>query len=250
MALAAIALGLAGMILGGLLRRPGVSGEVPIAAGYAYFFVSMFCLFQALHSRHPVRWLAAASAAYGLAVAARPDYAFGSAALLIPLWPLWKADRAGPGFRTDHGSRIRIRACNRARISGASRTRKTLGGGHPGRNPSPGGNRLPASWSITTCALTALFEFGSTYQMSGHHERLLPHFSPRFFWYNLRLNLFRAAAPERLLSLMCGPVRIFRRFPRAILGVEGDPYGIIPGIPLVLFSLRWPLSFRYSPSRF
>ena len=211
----AVALGLATMVPGGVLRRPGV-WEVPIAAGYAYFFISLLCLFQALHSRNRIRWTVAASVAYGLTVGARPDYAFGAAALLVPAWAVWHAERANPRFWSVLARTLLAAVVPLTAMVGGLLVYNFL------RFDSP-------------------FEFGSTYQMSGHHERLLPHFSPRFLWYNLKLNFL---CPPGLGAFFpyVRPVSL-PPAPSGYFGVE-DPYGILPGIPFTLLALAVPFGLR------
>jgi len=219
-ALAAVAFGLAGMVPGGLLRRPGV-WEVPIAAGYAFFFLSLLCLFQALHAGRRIRWLVAASLAYGLAVGSRPDYAFGAAVLLIPIWAVWRANRGNPQPAVLPARSVLVRTALAA--------------------------VLPLTAIVCGLLLynflrfESPFEFGSTFQMSGHRERLLPHFGLGFLWYNLKLNLL---VPPQLSAYFpyVRPVRLPPP-PPGYFGVE-DPYGILPGVPFVLLGLFVPFGLR------
>ena len=77
-----------------LLRRP-VYYELAIASAYACAMAAILCLALALgrEDRGRRRWLALAGLAYGLAVAARPDYVFGAVILFVPLFPAWRSWR-------------------------------------------------------------------------------------------------------------------------------------------------------------
>ena len=70
-ALCVPALGLANL-MPILLRRSNV-WEVPITCAYLCLMVGLCALFQALQSARKARWLVLASAAFGMAVASRPD---------------------------------------------------------------------------------------------------------------------------------------------------------------------------------
>jgi tetratricopeptide (TPR) repeat protein len=87
-----VALGLATFIPS-LLARCEV-WEVPISCGYMLTMLALAAIWKALH--HPSQrgwWLAAASAAYGLAVGARPNLLFGAVALLAPVIQAWRERR-------------------------------------------------------------------------------------------------------------------------------------------------------------
>jgi hypothetical protein len=64
--------------------------EVPIACGYMLTMLALGATWCALHApQRRCRWLAVASAAYGLAVAARPNLLFGAVILLVPVVHAW-----------------------------------------------------------------------------------------------------------------------------------------------------------------
>ncbi len=70
-----------------VLRRPNV-WEVPIAAAFCFGAIAWWCLAEALwSSQGKTKWLAAASLANGLAMAARPTWLLGAFILLVPLLP-------------------------------------------------------------------------------------------------------------------------------------------------------------------
>ncbi|HUI06510.1 MAG TPA: tetratricopeptide repeat protein [Verrucomicrobiae bacterium] len=64
---------------------------VPISCGYALAILALGSIWRALHEpEHRPRWVALASAAYGLAVGARPDLLFGAVILLVPVARAWR----------------------------------------------------------------------------------------------------------------------------------------------------------------
>ena len=67
-----------------VLRGPGIH-QVAIAGAQCFLLVAAWCAARALDSARTSRWLVAAATAYGLAIAARPNYVFGVIALLVPL---------------------------------------------------------------------------------------------------------------------------------------------------------------------
>lgn len=70
-----------------VLRGPGIH-QVAIAGAQCFLLFAIWCAVRALDSERASRWLFAAATAYGLAIAARPNYVFGAVALLIPLFVL------------------------------------------------------------------------------------------------------------------------------------------------------------------
>jgi len=68
--------------------------EVAISCGYALVMLALLALWEACHRPHQRgRWLAAASLAYGLAIAARPTALFGAVILLLPVAQAWREGR-------------------------------------------------------------------------------------------------------------------------------------------------------------
>jgi Flp pilus assembly protein TadD len=68
--------------------------EVAISCGYALTMLSLLALWGACQRPHQRgRWLAAASLAYGLAIAARPTALFGAVILLVPVALAWREGR-------------------------------------------------------------------------------------------------------------------------------------------------------------
>ncbi len=80
-----------------VVARGTIAQQVTIANGYAFGMLALWACGRAIASAgHPRAWFAAASLCMGIAVASRPNYVFGCAALIPPLL-LWL--RAGGGRR-------------------------------------------------------------------------------------------------------------------------------------------------------
>ena len=85
----AVALGLAAGTLTQLTQASFY--EVARTCGYMLTMLALGGIWRALHEPERAwRWLAAASAAYGLAVAARQNLLFGAVALLVPVVQAWR----------------------------------------------------------------------------------------------------------------------------------------------------------------
>jgi tetratricopeptide (TPR) repeat protein len=90
----AVALGLATGVPA-LLSWAGLQ-QVPISCGYMLTMLALAAIWGALHGPEPRKrsgWLAAASLAYGLAVASRPNLVFGGIILLVPVVQAWRERR-------------------------------------------------------------------------------------------------------------------------------------------------------------
>jgi hypothetical protein len=202
-----------------LLRRMAI-WEVAIAAGFAFSVLAAWALFHAFHSRRSTLWLVGASLAYGLAIGARPTYAFGAIALLGPV--LW-------GWR----------AAVRARGETA-----------PARWPAA----LAAVGPVTLIVAALLgynalrfgnpLEFGERYQLSGVYESHLRHFSPSYVGYNLRAYFLAPAQWSPYFPF----VRVvgLPTPPPGHQGVE-DPYGLLTNVPFVWLALALPGAARRQP---
>jgi hypothetical protein len=82
-----------------VLRHPSAN-HVAIAAAACFAMLALTLLFKAMaHRTAPsLPWLAAAGLAFSLAMASRPNYLFGAAALLVPLFP-WHARAPATSIR-------------------------------------------------------------------------------------------------------------------------------------------------------
>jgi hypothetical protein len=213
-----VAMGLTAMIPV-LLRRTQIY-EVAISAAYLFFILSLLCLYQSLHARRGMAWLAAASLCYGLAIASRATYVFGAACLLVPVW--WSTKGAESGRMREVEGPL-ARAC--AAIV-------------------PVGLVVAALLLYNELRFGNPFEFGQRLTLSGVKEMGRTHFSLSYIWFNCRAYLF---APANL-STFFPFVRVVSLpgKPLEHLGVE-DPYGIFPNIPFVLLAFATPLAGRGRP---
>jgi hypothetical protein len=202
-----IAMGLAGMVPV-LLRRPQFY-EVAVSSAYAFLILSLLGLFQSLYGARRLGWLAFASLCYSLAIASRPTYAFGAAALLVPVF--LSPGACGPTGRGGH-TRLK-RAC--AAVVPVSLVVAGIMAYNELRFGSP-------------------FEFGVTWALSGFNETKITQFSLSYLWYNCRAYLFAPAQLSayfpfvRVISLPAPPTGHY--------GVE-DPYGVLPNMPFAALAL-------------
>lgn len=200
-------LGLANMVPP-LLRRPAM-WEVPISCGYALFMLTLYCVYRALVGRRTGWWTLAASLAMGLCIGARPVYLPGAVVLLAPLL------RAGWEARGSFWRRGRWWTLAAATLLPIMAV----------------GVALAAYNYLRFGSVT---EFGQTYQMAGDDITKLKLFSLGYLPFNLRLYLFSTAGISPyfpFLTVISPPA-----FPPGHLGVE-NPYGMVPGMPWVLFSI-------------
>jgi hypothetical protein len=75
--------------------------HVPIACAYGWAMLALLAALRALVApeRRRTAWLAAASLAYALAIASRPNYLPGACALLVPVLGWWRTDGWRPTRR-------------------------------------------------------------------------------------------------------------------------------------------------------
>ncbi len=196
----AVVLGLATMVPP-LLRRPSI-WEVPIAAGYAGFMLTLFCTWRAICARRAAWiWLAAASLAMGLTVGARPTYLPGALVLLVPL--------------ALHGKKWRSRGWRRLAVA-------TMG-------PIMAVGVALAVYNYARFGSPT--EFGQTYQMAGDDLRNLKLFSFGFMPYNFFIYFLSTAGLSPFfpfITVIDPPTG-----PLGHLGIE-DPYGLLPSMPWAL----------------
>ncbi|HXQ82028.1 MAG TPA: hypothetical protein VN775_11985 [Opitutaceae bacterium] len=212
-----VAMGFANMVPV-LLRRPQFY-EVAITAAFAFFILSLVGLYQSLHRERRLGWLAFASLCYGLAIASRPTYLFGAAALLVPV-VLGPAPETRPG----RGGPARLALACAALV--------------------PVGLVVAGIMAYNELRFDNPFEFGVTWALSGFNETKITQFSPSYVWYNCRAYLF---APANL-SAYFPFVRVVSLppTPAGHYGVE-DPYGILPNMPFAALALAAVLACASRP---
>jgi len=200
------ALGLAtGMPI--LLERSEVY-EVAISCAYALGALGLAGVVQALHRPgRAIAWTAAASLAFGLAVAARPPVLFASAMLFLP------ALAAG-------------RDANRAGLVAAA--------------VLPIGLCGLGLMAYNQLRFQNPFDFGQAYQISGIRQDVGGHFGLRFVGYNLRLYFLEP------MRWQAGFPWVLHRIPPKGPGApEGPfpPFGILPLLPFVALALAAPFAW-------
>jgi hypothetical protein len=183
--------------------------EVPISCGYMLTIMALGAIWCALHEpERSWRWLAVASAAYGLAVGARPNLLFGGLILLVPVIAAYCQQRR---FWT--------------LLMAATVPIMLIGLGLMLYNDLRFGSPL---------------EFGGHYQLAGQRQVTLQFFSPRYLWVNFRIYFlepahwsarppFVLAASEPLLP--AGYMQVRR------------PFAVLTNVPLVWLSLAVPLTW-------
>ena len=221
---AIVGLGLGNMAM--VLVRRAAFWELPIAAAYAFASASLLFACCAVTARRRVNvFLALASASYGLAIGSRPVYSIGAVGLVALFWTA--AAPAGawrPAFD---------RRALRAALAVFA----------------PVGALVALIFWYNDQRFGSPFEFGMTWALTGYD---IPRWKA-FDWGNL---------PRNLWYYFWAPAHWTRYFPfaqpigpapwkgsAAYLG-EDNVYGMIPNLPIVLFSAGVPLLFsRRRPQR-
>lgn len=193
-----------------LLRRANL-WEVPITCAYACFMVALCFLYESFHGKRRHLWLALSSAAFGMAVGARPTYLPGCVALLVPL-AFWI--REAGGLRAWMAGRSWITALAAAILPIAA-----IGIGLAVYNYERFGSAT---------------EFGQTYQMFSGDGTKGGFFGLTFLAYGLRVYW--------LLPAHWGPYFPFVSVPDVPVAPQGqigaeDPFGILPNLPFVVMAL-------------
>ncbi len=176
--------------------------EVCISCGYAFSMLALAAIWQALHEPRQGWWLAAASLAYGLAVAARPSLLFGGVILFVPVVKAWREHR-------------RIWP-----LLLAAMTPVVLIG--------------LGLMLYNSLRFDQPFEFGWRYALSGDRSSTVRPFSPRWLWFHLRVYFLAVAGWSsrfpfvRDISLSAVP---------AGHGRMEHPFGVLTNVPLVWLAL-------------
>ncbi|MGO9527166.1 MAG: hypothetical protein ACLP0A_06315, partial [Verrucomicrobiia bacterium] len=204
----ALALGLAtGVPV--MLPRSSVY-EVAISCGYMLTMLSLGAIWCALHE--PERrcwWLAAASAAYGLAVGARPTLLLGAVILLVPVI---QASREGRRVWT-----LLVAAIGPFTFIGLGlMLYNALRFGSP-------------------------LEFGIRYQLAGERQVTRQFFNLQYLWFNFRVYFLE---PVRWSSRFPFVGEIALPPVPAGHGAVETPFGVLTNIPLVWLALAAPLAWR------
>jgi tetratricopeptide (TPR) repeat protein len=192
-----------------LLARSAV-WEVPISCGYMFTMLALGAIWCAMHEpERRCRWLVAASAAYGLAVGARPSLLFGAVILLMPMALAWREGR-----RT--GAPLLAAIVPILLIGLGLMVYNEL------RFDSP-------------------FEFGLHYQLSDERRIARQFFSVHHLWFNFRMYFLEPTQWKARFPFMQGIV--VPPIPPDHGDVE-HPFGVLTNVPLVWLALAAPLAWR------
>jgi tetratricopeptide (TPR) repeat protein len=187
--------------------------EVPTSCGYMFTMLALGAIWRTLHApRRQCGWMAAASAAYGLAIGARPNLAFGAVILLLPVIKEWRERR-------------RIWSILAAAIGPIA----VIGLG---------------LMLYNALRFDDPFEFGVHYQLSVRRLISAQLFSLRYFWLNFRvyfIGLERWKSPFPYVHHIG-----VESLPKGYLLLT-DPFGVLFDVPLVWFALALPLVWRRVP---
>jgi tetratricopeptide (TPR) repeat protein len=208
----ALALGLAAGVLM-ILPRSEVY-EVAISCGYMLAMLALAAIWRALHERERAwRWLAAASAAYGLAVGARPSLLLGAVILLVPVAQAWRERRP-------------------RQLSGliAATVPITLVG--------------LGLMLYNVRRFGSPFDFGRQYQLAGHGLFAEQSFSLRYLWFNFRVYFLAPAGWSARFPFVHEIAAL--PLPTGHVVVE-KPFGVLTNIPVVWLALAAPLAWRNQP---
>ena len=207
-----------------MLQRPGVS-EVAIGCAYAFAMVALAAIWRALHDPgREGRWLAAASAAYGLALGARPSELPGAAILLVPVLMAMRGTGPGPaaGARPSRSALWRW-------LAAAVVPAACCGAGLLLYNYLRFGDAL---------------EFGQRYQLAAERQDAIRHFSLGYLGYNLRLYFFAPTSWGRFFPFILGtrvpPLPAGHASPENVIS-------ILPNLPFACLALLAPLAWRGRP---
>jgi tetratricopeptide (TPR) repeat protein len=211
-AINALAIGLAtGVPM--ILSRPD-EYEVAISCGYMLTVLALAGVWGALHDTERARqWLAVASVAYGLAIGARPNQLFGAVILLAPVIQAWQQRRrVGP---------LLMAAIVPITLIGL------------------------ALMLYNELRFDSPFEFGLRYQLGGAAQITAQQFSPRYLWFNFRVNFFKPAHWSARIPFV-HPIAM-PPFPAGYFGTN-EPFGALTNVPLVWLSLAAPLAWSNRPA--
>jgi tetratricopeptide (TPR) repeat protein len=204
----ALALGLAtGMPM--LLPRSNTN-EVAISCAYMLTMLALGAIYGAFH--HPERrglWLAAASAAYGLALGARPTLVFGAIILLAPVVQAWRNQRTVWPL-----------------LLAATMPITLIGLG---------------LMLYNVMRFDSPFEFGIHYQLLQDRQVTQQFFNWRYLWFDFRVYFLEPVRWSRRYPF-ARDIAV-PHLPAGYGSVE-HPFGILSNVPVVWLALALPLAWR------
>lgn len=186
--------------------------QVPICCGYMLTMLALAATWCALHEpERSCGWLAVASAAYGLAVGARPSLLFGAVILLVPVIQAWRNGRARIW------ARLMAAIVPIMLIALGLMLYNYLRFGDP-------------------C------EFGVRYLLAGDsHPASVQGFNLHYLWFNLRLYFLKSVSWSRQFPFV--EKIAVPPLPPGHGNVEA-PFGILANVPLAWLALAVPLLWR------
>jgi hypothetical protein len=191
-----------------LLSRVGV-WEVPIASAFCFSSVAVLGLYLGAREGGRPAWLAAASLAYALAIASRPNYILGSFLLLLPLVYLWRAEKTAPASRSTWV--VRLVAAG-----------------------------LPIACVGVLVALYNALRFGDPLEFGTRYIIFLPgtdpsrHFSLGFVWTNLRMYYLDPAHFSPWFPFFKVPATPL--LPEGYASLPENMWGLLANMPVLLFA--------------
>ncbi len=184
--------------------------EVAVSCGYLLTMLALGGIWCALHEpKRRCQWLAAASVAYGLAVAARPNLLFGAVILLVPVSQAWRERR-----------QIWIS------LMAATVPITLIGLGLMLYNDLRFGNP---------------FEFGLRYALDADHQDARQYFNLNYLWFNLRVHFLQ---PARWTYRFPFVQEITTPSLPAGYGDIESPFGVLTCVPVVWLALAAGLAWR------
>jgi tetratricopeptide (TPR) repeat protein len=189
-----------------MLMRPGIC-EVPVGCAYLFTMLALAGVWGALHRpQAAVRWLAAGSLAYGLALGSRPSDLFGAALLLVPVWLAYRETRRW-SWPLLAAAILPLTFCGLGLLL------------------------------YNDLRFTGPADFGHDYQLSDIGQA--PGFNLSYVGYNLRFYFLAPTFWSRFFPFAQG-IRI-PTLPSGYYPPE-SVFGILPNVPLVVLALAAPLS--------
>lgn len=193
-----------------ILLRRGSLYDLPIASGYAFAMAALLCLWQSLFdSRRPLRWLAASSLCWGLAIGSRPIYLFAPACVMA----------AGVFL-------LRSRRANWRQAATAALAPLAVVGA------------LLAAYNYARFG--SITEFGVRYILSGVYESQIEHFRPRYAPWNVFAYLFSGPEWARYFPFQ-HDVAIALPRPRQHFGMD-IPFGLLRNVPFLWLAALVPIA--------
>jgi tetratricopeptide (TPR) repeat protein len=184
--------------------------EVAISCGYMLTMLALAAIWCALHEpERRCRWLAAASATYGLAVGARPSLLVGAVILMVPVLQAWRERR-----------RIGVL------LMAATGPIVLIGLG---------------LMLYNFLRFDSPFEFGTYYMLNWQRQAAQQHFGLNYLWFNFRAYFLE---PARWSSRFPFVHDIAVPPLPAGFAMVDKPIGILTNIPLVWLALAVPVAWR------